>query len=81
MSWDGNKSEEQQVAEADVESHRKDLLPFVVAAEKNDCAAAMETDLADAVACGGSRRSFELPTGQPTAVTAAMTSGIPTDPH
>jgi len=33
MSEVSNKSKEQQVAEADVESHRKDLGPFVVAAE------------------------------------------------
>jgi PAS domain S-box-containing protein len=33
MSEVRNKSKEQQVAEADVEDHRKDLGPFVVAAE------------------------------------------------
>jgi hypothetical protein len=33
MSEVRNKSKEQQVAEADVEIHRKDLGPFVVAAE------------------------------------------------
>jgi hypothetical protein len=33
MSEIQNKSEEQVVAEADVEDHRKDLGPFVVAAE------------------------------------------------
>jgi hypothetical protein len=33
MSEVRNKSKEQQVAEAEVESHRKDLGPFVVAAE------------------------------------------------
>src|SRR3984957_18649456 len=33
MSETKNKSKEQEVAEADVEDHRKDLGPFVVAAE------------------------------------------------
>jgi hypothetical protein len=33
MSEIENKSKEQEVAEADVEDHRKDLGPFVVAAE------------------------------------------------